>query len=133
MIIIDLKPVVQHEKCSVYWRSIGIDWGNFCDYSHTEDLVRIEHHSGERSWHDISVFFRGYPIRTGRYIGIGKGENIKTYMVKSLEPRKIRNNSFLYAELLPAGGERPFDFDKDHPLERLDHELNMNIEDDLPF
>ena len=137
MIIFDIPKFIKREKEKIYLKSksIPIDFGVFCDYSKTEDLVRIEETTGERVWYNIAPFFWDYPIRVERYIGVAIGSRILTYQITSIEPRTIRGGNLLYALLSPCGSERAFDFKKDYPLNKLDHELAMNktANEELPF
>lgn len=123
MIIFDITKFVKHEKEKLYLKSRPIDFGMFCDYSKTEDLIEIEDHSGERSWYDIAPFFWNYPIREGRCIGIANGNKVRPYMIGAIETRIIRKKSILYASLSPSGEERILDMQADYPLNQLEHKF----------
>lgn len=137
MIIFDMPKFIKREKGGIYLKSksIPVDFGAFCDYSKTEDLVRIEEITGERAWYDIAPFFWNYPIRVERYIGVAIGNRVLTFQIKSIEPRTVRGSNLLYALLSPCGCERPFNFEKDYPLNKLDHDLSLNrsINGEFPF
>ena len=133
MIIFDTHKLVKRENGKVYLTSRLIDFGLFCDYSEKEDLVRIEEHSGARSWYDIAPFFWNYPVRVGRLIGVAIGNKVLTYQIKSIEPRDIRRKSILYALISPCGGERPLNFEKDYPLNQLEHDLAIDRDDESLF
>lgn len=127
MIVFDTPRIIKHEKGKVYLKSRGMNknCGIFCDYSKTENLVEIEEPSGERWWIDIAPFFRGYKISVGKCIGVVIGTNVKTYQIRSIENRKVRGCSYLYALLISLDTERQLDISKDYPLNKEEHDLTM--------
>lgn len=137
MIVFDTPKTIKIENDKVYLKSRGMDKdsGTFVDYSKTENLVEIEEPSGERYWADIALFFRNYKIGIGKFIGVAIGTNVKTYQIRSIESRKVRGRSYLYALLVSLDCERKLDKSKDFPFNKEEHDLALPFGNkvDLPF
>lgn len=135
MIVFDTPRMIKHEKGKVYLKSRGMNkgCGTFVDYSKTENLVEIEESSGERCWLDIAPFFHNYKISVGKFIGVVIGTNVKTYQIRSIENRKVRGHSYLYALLTPLDTERQLDISKDYPLNKEEHDLPIPFGNKVGF
>lgn len=122
MIIFNSTKFIKNENGQPYLISRSIDWGVFCDYSATENLVEIEDDEGERNWIPTSELFYHYNVREGIYIGLLTGNTVRTYKVTKIEGRQKRKKNYLYATLEFNGGERPL-MKEDYPLDRDHHDL----------